>query len=683
MPGSARRVRGTTRPQAGPRERGTRTGAGGGRRGEPEESSGGSDGEGGVPSRPTSVFRHGSDDADDREGPVGAGGRGERAEPCPLLSLELAREPAGAGPWRGPTLGLYDDVPGVRVGAPNGRASEAEVRRLLPAWRFRPMASPWLEAAAAPNAPGAPALLLAAPLWRSFAAAPAGSMFLASPPRASEAWRRSLLQGRGLAWAVTGASLHASLGQTRATTGQALAFLTDALLRVAANARHAGARVHAGARDAARTRYAAASLLRPPLGSTAPLLAGGPLPPQGGALASALRGSLGSLAHWADLRALLDGESRVAVRHACRASFAAEALVLCRASPAAPRLLLSREAAALGRAADALAALAERSAQWLGAAVAARTRPDSDRPARENAERPCLYGVLPLGSVGVANAEAEALGGDAARRLAASSALGTALAAAVCSLRGALGHVMLRFARISSGDEAPGAVRPGRARECDGRRGRDGDGEDGDGEDGDGEDGDGEDGDGEDGDGEDGDGEAVAATRALVAAALILQRLLGLLNVVAAGLALAAEEGSAAAAVGTHFPPRYACVMYIARPLYAPVPYGQFWADVRAAAADLRLRPVAGEPPPGHDAVVTLEALRGAIRGFPADRVRDPTLPSVLGRRVSVAAIATQFRRLVMGEAPARRADLASPPRANDAGAPPGGAAARLGAGRA
>ncbi|ADO13781.1 tegument protein VP13/14 [Saimiriine alphaherpesvirus 1] len=597
----------------------------------------------------------------------------ERDEPCLLWRLELEREPPDETLPESHTLELYDGVASAEPTGSRHRATVSDAQRVFPTWLFRPMADPWLEPAASTNAFGQPVLLFSAPMWRSFATAPAGRMFFASPLQASEMWCRSLRQGRGLAWALTGASLHTSLGQTRATVALGLSFLTDALLRVAANVRRAGAYVHAshggdsageGGRrslsEASRLRYAAASALRPIPSSAAPLLTEYTEPAPGGPLAASLRGSLGSMGHWSDLRALLDGGLRAAVRHACRVSFVAEAVMLARASPDAPRSLLSREVAALGRIADVLAVLSETALQWVGAAVSARLHPDRWHRAYDEVECSRLFRALPLGSARVADAEFEALGDQGARRLTRASALGTALAAAAYSLRSALGYVMWRFARVAEGSSGPRGEAPrvplGEERCWRSDRGEGGGGfrsrereygwsgsDDAD-----------DDASGHDYDGEESE-DGAASARALIAAALIIQRLLGLLNSVAACLALAAEDGSAptAAATGDLLPPRYACVMLMARPLYNCASYAQFWSDARDAMANLRIQAAARAPPPDQSAVVTLGFLREAIEAFPAAPAGGLPKRSVLGPRVPLRDDASRFRRLVMRE-PAR-----------------------------
>ncbi|ARS01684.1 tegument protein VP13/14 [Macacine alphaherpesvirus 1] len=502
--------------------------------------------------------------------------------------------------------------PPARIEILEGRLSREDALALLPIDQMAPRISAWDESVHAALAMGNPACLYPCP-HGAFNLAPVGDMYLGAPDDPAVFHRRTLRQGQELAWHLTGDALRELTDrQLRTTPYHAANFLADAVVRVAANARLCGERLHAARADSAQTDARAAELrrqfarvtaLRPVEAAAAPLLAAAaPLAPQTGPEAAAFRSSVGSLAYWAELRALLDRECRVAVRHAARLTYVATGALLARVHPDAIRCLAPREAAFLGRVFDVLAVLAEQAVQWLSVAVGARLHPRSAHPAFRDAVRAELFHALPLGSPAVVSAENEALGAEADRRTLGDCALGVVLAGAVCALHTALATVALRHARAGGGPEAEG--RPAASR---------------------------------------------AATRAILAGALVLQRLLGFADTVLACLSAAAFDGGLAAPeVGAYTPLRYACALRAAAPLYARTTPSQFWADARAASRRVDLRPVASRPPAAGAGTVAPRFLLEQFDAFPPEPLERGA--SVLGPRARVADIRSQFRRLLMGD---------------------------------
>ncbi|ARS02942.1 tegument protein VP13/14 [Macacine alphaherpesvirus 1] len=511
--------------------------------------------------------------------------------------------------------------PPAKIEILEGRLPREDALALLPIDQMGPRISAWDESVHSALAMGNPACLYPCP-HGAFNLAPVGDMHMGGPDDPAVFYRRTLRQGQELAWHLTGDALRELTDrQLRTTPYHAVNFLADAVVRVAANARLCGERLHAevgSARADARAselrrQFARLTALRPVEAGAAPLLAAaGPLAPQTGPEAAAFRSSLGSLAYWAELRAMLDRECRVAVRHAARLTYVATGALLARVHPEAIRCLAPREAAFLGRVFDVLAVLAEQAVQWLSVAVGARLHPRSAHPAFRDALFAELFRALPLGSPAVVSAENEVFGPEAGHRTIGDCALGLVLCSAVYALHTALATVALRHARASAGPDAE--ARPGAAR---------------------------------------------AAVRAILAGALVLQRTLGFADAVLACLSAAAFDGGLAAPdVGAYTPLRYACALRAAAPLYARTTPSQFWADVRAASRRIDLRPVASRPPAAGAGTVAPRFLLEQFEHFPPEPLEGGA--SVLGPRARVADIRSQFRRLLMGdeEAAALRAHV-------------------------
>ncbi|ABA29301.1 UL47 [Papiine alphaherpesvirus 2] len=528
--------------------------------------------------------------------------------PSDLFAAELAFDegdyPGAAG------TGAPRPRPPAKIEILEGRLPREEALALLPIDQMGPRISAWDESVHAALAMGNPACLYPCP-HGAFNLAPVGEMHMGAPDDPAVFHRRTLRQGQELAWHLTGDALRELTDrQLRTTPYHAVNFLADAVVRVAANGRLCGERLHAEAGAAAdprtgelRRQFARLTALQPVEASAVPLLAArGLAPPQTGPEAAAFRSSGGSLAYWAELRALLDRECRVAVRHAARLTYVATGALLARVHPDAIRCLAAREAAFLGRVFDVLAVLAEQTVQWLSVAVGARLHPRSAHPALREALLAELFYALPLGSPAVVDAEDEAFGAEAGRRALGDCALNAVLLAAVYALHTALGAVALRHARAGGGPEAE--ARPGATR---------------------------------------------AAARAILAGALVLQRLLGFADAVLACLSAAAFDGGRGEPdVGAYTPLRYACVLRAAAPLYARTTPSGFWADVRAASRRIDLRPVASRPPAAGAGTVAPRFLLEQSEHFPPAPLERGA--SALGPRARVADIRSQFRRLLMGD---------------------------------
>ncbi|UVC67252.1 tegument protein VP13/14 [Human alphaherpesvirus 1] len=533
---------------------------------------------------------------------------GSRVAPSPLFLEELQYEeddyPEAVGPEDG---GGARSPPKVEV--LEGRVPGPELRAAFPLDRLAPQVAVWDESVRSALALGHPAGFYPCP-DSAFGLSRVGVMHFASPDNPAVFFRQTLQQGEALAWYITGDGiLDLTDRRTKTSPAQAMSFLADAVVRLAINGWVCGTRLHAEARGSdlddraaeLRRQFAGLTALRPVRAAAVPLLsAGGLVSPQSGPDAAVFRSSLGSLLYyWPGVRALLDRDCRVAARYAGRMTYLATGALLARFNPDAVRCVLTREAAFLGRGGVLLlAVMAEQTVQWLSVVVGARLHPHV-HPAFTDVAREELFRALPLGSPAVVGAEHEALGDTAAPAARQPGRLNAVLGAAVYALHTALATVTLKYARACCGDA---------------HRRRD----------------------------------DAAATRAILAAELVLQRLLGFADTVVACVTLAAFDGGfTAPEVGTYTPLRYACVLRATQPLYARTTPAQFWADVHPAAEHVDLRP----PPPAPPGPVSGTA------GAPAFLLKDlEPFPgpvsggSVLGPRVRVVDIMSQFRKLLMGD---------------------------------
>lgn len=553
---------------------------------------------------------------------------GSRVAPSPLFLEELQYEeddyPEDVGPEDG---GGARSPPKVEV--LEGRVPGPELRAAFPLDRLAPQVAVWDESVRSALALGHPAGFYPCP-DSAFGLSRVGVMHFASPDNPAVFFRQTLQQGEALAWYITGDGiLDLTDRRTKTSPAQAMSFLADAVVRLAINGWVCGTRLHAEARGSdlddraaeLRRQFASLTALRPVGAAAVPLLsAGGLVSPQSGPDAAVFRSSLGSLLYWPGVRALLDRDCRVAARYAGRMTYLATGALLARFNPDAVRCVLTREAAFLGRVLDVLAVMAEQTVQWLSVVVGARLHPHVHHPAFADVAREELFRALPLGSPAVVGAEHEALGDTAARRLLANSGLNAVLGAAVYALHTALATVTLKYARACG----------------DAHRRRD----------------------------------DAAATRAILAAGLVLQRLLGFADTVVACVTLAAFDGGfTAPEVGTYTPLRYACVLRATQPLYARTTPAKFWADVRAAAEHVDLRPASSAPRAPVSGTADPAFLLKDLEPFPPAPVSGG---SVLGPRVRVVDIMSQFRKLLMGDegAAALRAHV-SGRRATGLGGPP------------
>nr|QBH83516.1 UL47 [Human alphaherpesvirus 2] len=553
---------------------------------------------------------------------------GSRVVPSPLFLDELNYEEDDY-----PAAVAHDDGAGARPSATveilAGRVSGPELQAAFPLDRLTPRVAAWDESVRSALALGHPAGFYPCP-DSAFGLSRVGVMHFASPADPKVFFRQTLQQGEALAWYVTGdAILDLTDRRAKTSPSRAMGFLVDAIVRVAINGWVCGTRLHTEGRGSElddraaelRRQFASLTALRPVGAAAVPLLsAGGAAPPHPGPDAAVFRSSLGSLLYWPGVRALLGRDCRVAARYAGRMTYIATGALLARFNPGAVKCVLPREAAFAGRVLDVLAVLAEQTVQWLSVVVGARLHPHSAHPAFADVEQEALFRALPLGSPGVVAAEHEALGDTAARRLLATSGLNAVLGAAVYALHTALATVTLKYA-LACGDA---------------RRRRD----------------------------------DAAAARAVLATGLILQRLLGLADTVVACVALAAfDGGSTAPEVGTYTPLRYACVLRATQPLYARTTPAKFWADVRAAAEHVDLRPASSAPRAPVSGTADPAFLLEDLAAFPPAPLNSE---SVLGPRVRVVDIMAQFRKLLMGdeETAALRAHV-SGRRATGLGGPP------------
>ncbi|QOD40204.1 tegument protein VP13/14 [Macropodid alphaherpesvirus 2] len=443
-----------------------------------------------------------------------------------------------------------------------------------------------------------------------------GKMYFGSPHNPRQVSRRAIIQGGLLAWRLTSLSfMELTKTQLHLHPRKGLEFLLDAIVRVATNTKVYGSHLHTEARTGAnqqaaelKRQFAGLTTLRPLPPLPPPTLADKtPMAPQTGPMAAAFRNSFGSMAYWGDIRAHMSASYRVCVRHAARMTYLATGALLSRINPTVLQSVLTREATFLGRAFDVLAMMAEQTIQWLSVVMEARLHPYLSHPTFLDLANEPLFLHLPLGSVGVAGATSEAIGDSAAQRLVANSGLNTILAATIFALQSTLNIVMQKHARAY-------------------RRIRNGNGVAGDPT----------------------QKYENIATQSMLAAGLILQRMLGLTDILVSCLSVVAiDGGSHAVDVGTYTPLRYACVLKITAPLYARTTPTQFWSSVKEACAKLQLSPVGTPQPEPQNYLDAVDFLTENIMQFPP---RVLSTPSMLGPRVKVLDILPQFRRLLMGE---------------------------------
>ncbi|UVC67148.1 tegument protein VP13/14 [Human alphaherpesvirus 1] len=530
---------------------------------------------------------------------------GSRVAPSPLFLEELQYEeddyPEAVGPEDG---GGARSPPKVEV--LEGRVPGPELRAAFPLDRLAPQVAVWDESVRSALALGHPAGFYPCP-DSAFGLSRVGVMHFASPDNPAVFFRQTLQQGEALAWYITGDGiLDLTDRRTKTSPAQAMSFLADAVVRLAINGWVCGTRLHAEARGSdlddraaeLRQQFASLTALRPVGAAAVPLLsAGGLVSPQSGPDAAVFRSSLGSLLHWPEC-ALRGRDCRVAARYAGRMTYHSAGALLARFNPDAVRCVLTREAAFLGRVLDVLAVMAEQTVQWLSVVVGLRLHPHVPPAPLPDVAREELFRALPLGSPAVGRAEHEALGDTAARRLLANNRSSNAvLGAAVYALHTALATVTLKYARACG----------------DAHRRRD----------------------------------DAAATRAILAAGLVLQRLLGFADTVVACVTLAAFDGGfTAPEVGTYTPLRYACVLRATQPLYARTTPTQFWADVCTAAEHVD-RPASSAPRAPVSGTADPAFLLKDAEPFPPAPVSGG---SVLGPRVRVVDIMSQFRKLLMGD---------------------------------
>ncbi|UVC67182.1 tegument protein VP13/14 [Human alphaherpesvirus 1] len=550
---------------------------------------------------------------------------GSRVAPSPLFLEELQYEeddyPEAVGPEDG---GGARSPPKVEV--LEGRVPGPELRAAFPLDRLAPQVAVWDESVRSALALGHPAGFYPCP-DSAFGLSRVGVMHFASPDNPAVFFRQTLQQGEALAWYITGDGiLDLTDRRTKTSPAQAMSFLADAVVRLAINGWVCGTRLHAEARGSdlddraaeLRRQFASLTALRPVGAAAVPLLSAGLIVPQSGPDAAVFRSSLGSLLYWPGVRALLDRDCRVAARYAGRMTYLATGALLARFNPDAVRCVLTLgRAAFLGRVLDVLAVMAEQTVQWLSVVVGARLRPRAT--AFADVAREELFRALPLGSppvVGPGTGAGRHRSAPAARQ---QPGLNAVLGAAVYALHTALATVTLKYARACG----------------DAHRRRD----------------------------------DAAATRAILAAGLVLQRLLGFADTVVACVTLAAFDGGfTAPEVGTYTPLRYACVLRATQPLYARTTPAQFWADVHAATGHVDLRPASSAPRAPVSGTADPAFLLKDLEPFPAP----VSGGSVLGPRVRVVDIMSQFRKLLMGDegAAALRAHV-SGRRATGLGGPP------------
>ncbi|ASW27060.1 tegument protein VP13/14-2 [Beluga whale alphaherpesvirus 1] len=437
-----------------------------------------------------------------------------------------------------------------------------------------------------------------------------GGMYVSGPDAGPlGVWRRALRQAAALQHAMCIAPVARLAASRRLRHQDAVAFLLDALIRVAKNCHYAA--VEAASEDAeadagrgrggprAAVAYRRASLLRalPPRAAGA-LAATRYTLPASGVQATAFRRSFGGLLYWPALRAALRTCANIiSTRYTGATLQATETLLLARAHSQNPRYTpLERSCLAMYFTLETL--LLERAAQWMYVATAFLLSDIQTLSAFSLVRATVPFQHAPLGCLELADAESEVFRHEDARAATASEALAQAFLEEYMALRATVTMQMTSFAVAV--DQTPHV-----------------------------------------------------AMSAYTAVALIVQRLAGHVNMVFCCLAGSAVYGGQRCEVWAAAVARYAALADALAPLARNAPLAEFWEARDAVARGLGVTPRPGPPVAGNRRVVRVEALPVSLDDVAAGVPGPPG--ARLGPRADLAELLRSYPHLVREAEPAGR----------------------------
>uniref|UniRef100_A0AAU0K713 Tegument protein UL47 n=1 Tax=Anatid alphaherpesvirus 2 TaxID=3080522 RepID=A0AAU0K713_9ALPH len=369
-----------------------------------------------------------------------------------------------------------------------------------------------------------------------------GKMYFTDPGDGSATWKRTAEQAHAVVTCLTRESLRSSVISSKLSHGTAVLFLLDAAMRIAAN-RHTN-------HTAVRKKRLGRVFTQIPKGD-AYIFDEGPITHARGPTAAVLRSSYGSLAYWPDMRVVLDAPSRKAVRYAAAAMLRAEVYLASRTGPDQTNLS-DDELAAVSACLTSGVMAACVAAQFLYVALGRAFHPGASNEEYARVVNPEPLVRYPMGSDELLRVEGACLGRVEAGRHHPSSITRVVVAAYVAA-RSALTEIMNEF---TEGYDGPW-----------------------------------------DGDDRYGPSPGPEVASAIIAAAMVLQRLMGHMNVLATRLVIAALYHGRSVETWSETFKIYAAIAEICAPLYRPVTAGELDDDVNKAYKDVSVSPARGSPP--------------------------------------------------------------------------------------
>lgn len=401
------------------------------------------------------------------------------------------------------------------------------------------------------------------PLWHSDSRSDyaKGDMYTSAPPKGALAWKRTAKQAHALILCLGRDALRSAVVSGELNQKDAIIFLITSALELAV-------RIHKGGFSKFGRAKLLSSLPRVPTGD-AKMFEGGAIRKAKGPAAAILRASYGSLAYWPELRCILGSKCKSAVRYAAAAMLRAEVFLLSRVSSdtvsvTKEELEMLSSCVTVGCVAASIAAqfLYVSSGRMLHRFKANRVRAWARLLGRGHKK-------LPMESLDVLYAEGMCLGRlESASYGTGGAPLGETFVGAYVATRSALTELMNEFvSRSTSANER---------------------------------------------DIESGD----TLTATVVATTIVLQRLLGHLNIGVAHLTIAAMYHDLAVDVWSETFKLYRHLCYVCKGLYRPVSVDEYIADRDDAMEYLELEFERGDPPDGIATAIRGEEKNGELEAL-------------------------------------------------------------------